>query len=212
MPLFQLPDKEILFPSVHLAEPDGLLGIGGDLTTDRLIEAYRLGIFPWFNEEPILWWSPDPRFILRTNDIHISRSMKRVLKKGQFEFRINTSFSQVIEHCKSVPRKGQNGTWITADMEEAYKKLHDLGLAYSFETWHNNELQGGMYGVMSDKYFAGESMFSAVPNASKFALIKACEYLMTNGIHILDCQIHSEHLERMGAVEISREEFIGLIS
>lgn len=207
MPVYHL-NHQIIFPPIDHAEENGLLALGGDLSKKRLILAYESGIFPWYSEnQPILWWSPDPRFVLFTDKIHISGSMKRVIRSGAFQFRMNSAFNEVIENCASLPRRGQDGTWISDDMKQAYLKLHHEGKAWSFEAWQDNKLAGGMYGVKCDKYFAGESMFSLVSNASKYALIEACRYLMEIKIAILDCQIHSGHLERMGATYISRKQF-----
>ncbi|MEQ8360753.1 MAG: leucyl/phenylalanyl-tRNA--protein transferase [Cytophagales bacterium] len=207
MPIFRL-NENLIFPEIELAEENGLIAIGGDLSSDRLYLAYLNGIFPWYSEgEPILWWSPDPRFVLKTNGIHISKSMKRILIRDNWEFTINNDFNSVISKCKSMPRKGQDGTWITGEMLNAYKVLSEEGKAVSFEIWEDNELIGGMYGVITPGYFAGESMFSLKNNASKLVLIKACEYLLEKGIDLFDCQIYSEHLKSMGAFEMPRSEF-----
>lgn len=212
MPVFQLSEK-LFFPDIHLAEENGLLAIGGDLSIERLILAYESGIFPWYSQsEPILWWSPDPRFVIKTNLVHISRSMRRVLNKSVWEFKINTAFEEVINQCQKISRPDQDGTWITNEMKEAYIHLYNKGNAFSFETWNNNYLIGGVYGVLSKHYFAGESMFSLENNASKYSLIKACEYLFSKNIKLLDCQIHSEHLEKMGAFEMPRSQFQNYLS
>ncbi len=207
MPIFKLND-EFAFPEIDLAEDNGLIAIGGDLNSDRLYLAYLNGIFPWYSEgEPILWWSPDPRFVLNTEDIHISKSMKRVLNADNWKFTINKDFNRVISNCKNIARIGQRGTWISNEMMNAYKKLFELDKALSFEIWENDELIGGMYGVLTPGYFAGESMFSLKSNASKIALIKACQYLHKKGIKIFDCQIYSGHLKSMGAFNMPRREF-----
>lgn len=212
MPVYQL-NKYPAFPPIEHAEKDGLLAIGGDLSENRLILAYEAGIFPWYSDnQPILWWSPDPRFVIFTAEVHVSGSMKRILNSDRLSFRMNTAFKEVINHCASIPRRNQDGTWITEEMIEAYIDLHRLQRAWSFETWYDNKLIGGMYGVMCEKYFAGESMFSLEPNASKYALINACEYLNENGIDLLDCQIHSDHLERMGARYIPRDVFVEFLT
>lgn len=212
MPVFQLNEESIAFPSSDLAEENGLLAIGGDLKPARLISAYSQGIFPWYSEaEPILWWAPDPRFIIRTSEIHISRSMKRFMNKNIYEFKVNSDFKSVINYCSKVPRKDQDGTWITGEMISAYEELHKLGHALSFETWYNNELIGGIYGVLNEKYFAGESMFSLGDNASKFALIQACRYLQKRDVEIVDCQFYTEHLEKMGGKHVGRNQFLNLI-
>jgi leucyl/phenylalanyl-tRNA---protein transferase len=210
--IFKL-NEHLEFPDVELSEEDGLLAVGGDLSFNRLIVAYDSGIFPWYSKnEPLLWWSPDPRFVLKTKDVHVSRSMKRFLAHSKWEFRINTAFEMVIENCRVINRKDQDGTWITEEMKAAYSSLYDGGKVFSFETWNSDTLIGGMYGVRCDKYFAGESMFSHESNASKFALINACLYLQDQNIELLDCQIHSNHLENLGAKYMPRKEFIKKIT
>lgn len=210
MPLFAL-DKELLFPPVHLAEPDGLLAIGGDLSPERLLIAYRNGIFPWYEGEHILWWSPDPRFVLFPDELKISKSMKPLLNKNVFEFTTNKAFKQVIQHCKESKRPGQQGTWITDEVEKAFCKMHELGFAHSAEAWNNDELVGGLYGIKMGKVFFGESMFSKESNASRFAFIKYAQQLKEEGIELIDCQIYTEYLESFGARMIERKEFIKLI-
>jgi leucyl/phenylalanyl-tRNA---protein transferase len=210
MSLFAL-DNELLFPPVHLAEPDGLLAIGGDLSPERLLLAYRSGIFPWYEGEHILWWSPDPRFVLFPKELKISKSIKPLLKKDAFDFTINKAFSQVIHHCKETKRPGQKGTWITDEVEKAYCRLHDLGYAHSAEVWNEGELVGGLYGIKLGKVFFGESMFSKESNASRFAFTKYVQQLQTEGIEIIDCQIYTEYLESFGARMIERKEFIRLL-
>lgn len=207
MPLFAL-DKELLFPPVHLAEPDGLLAVGGDLSTERLLLAYQSGIFPWYEGRHILWWCPDPRFVLMPNKLKVSKSMKQLLKKQAFTFTINKAFSRVIENCKSIDRAGQNGTWITESMKEAYNRLHGQGFAHSAEVWQHDELVGGLYGVRLGKVFFGESMFSKVSNASKYAFISYIQQLQLEGVELIDCQVYTEHLESLGAHMIPRDEFI----
>ena len=210
MPIYQLSD-DLIFPPVEGAE-DGIVAIGGDLTPERLMLAYRMGIFPWFNEDqPILWWCPDPRFVLFPDELHISRSMKRVLKRQEFQVTFNDCFEQVISACRHMPRVGQKGTWITDEMELAYIRLHDLGQAHSVEVWKDGELVGGMYGVKVEGVFCGESMFSKVSNASKVALITLIQEYVKQGLQLLDCQVHSEHMERMGAREIARAQFLHLL-
>jgi len=206
MPLFVL-EKEISFPPVHLAEPDGLLAVGGDLSVDRLLVAYSRGIFPWYEGKHILWWSPDPRFVLFPEEIKISRSMKQLLKQNVFNFTVNQAFEQVISNCKTIRRKGQLGTWITNDVKKAYTDLFKLGFAQSAEVWKNGELVGGLYGVRIGKIFYGESMFSKQANTSKYAFIKYTEYLKNEGIELIDCQVYTEHLESFGARMIPRKEF-----
>jgi leucyl/phenylalanyl-tRNA--protein transferase len=210
MPLFAL-DKEIIFPPVHLAEPDGLLAVGGDLSAERLLMAYRQGIFPWYEGPHILWWCPNPRFILTPPTLKVSKSMKQLLKKQAFEFTVNKAFAQVIDNCKSIDRSGQSGTWITNQMKEAYIKLHRLGFAHSAEVWLNEELVGGLYGVRMGKVFFGESMFSKVSNASKYAFISYVQQLQQDDVQLIDCQVYTEHLESLGAHMIAREDFVQLL-
>lgn len=198
MPLFVL-EKELSFPSVHLAEPGGLLAMGGDLSPERLLLAYRHGIFPWYEGEHILWWCPDPRFVLFPEELIINKSIKPSLKRNEFEFTINKSFSKVIHQCKKITRPGQEGTWITDEVEKAFIKMQALGYAHSAEVWRDNELVGGLYGVKLGKVFFGESMFSKVSNASRFALIKYIEQLKQEGIRLIDCQVDTKYLESFGA-------------
>jgi leucyl/phenylalanyl-tRNA--protein transferase len=205
--MFLLSDK-LIFPPIEHAHDDGLLCIGGDLSSSRLLMAYQKGIFPWYSEgEPILWYSPDPRFVLFPEKIKVSKSMKQVLKKGEFVFKINQRFKDVIHHCRMQERKGQDGTWITDEMEQAYTRLHELGFVHSFECYAKGELVGGLYGVLLDRVFCGESMFSLQPNASKFVFIQLCKYLQERNIAIIDCQVYTSHLESLGAEMISRAEF-----
>lgn len=196
------------FPPVEYADIDGIVAIGGDLNSDRLVEAYRRGIFPWYSKgEPIIWWSPDPRIVLFPEEIKISKSMRKWLKKTDIKVTADKSFEKVIRSCaKSAP--GRESTWITEEMILAYVNLHKLGHAHSIEAWWNNELVGGLYGVYTNKCFCGESMFSKISNASKACLIKLTEGILNLPIKLIDCQIHSNHLESLGAREISRNEFI----
>ena len=210
MPLFAL-DKELIFPPVNLAEPDGLLAVGGDLSAKRLLLAYRSGIFPWYEGEHILWWCPDPRFVLYPDDLKISKSMKPLLNKNHFEFTINKAFTQVINNCKTISRRDQASTWITDAVKEAYINLHQLGFAHSAEVWKDGELVGGLYGVRLGNVFFGESMFSKQSNASRYAFIKYVQYLKSENVVLIDCQIYTEYLESMGARMIPREEFIELL-
>ncbi|CAN5593131.1 leucyl/phenylalanyl-tRNA--protein transferase [soil metagenome] len=199
----------IQFPPVDTALADGLLAIGGDLDTERLLLAYRSGIFPWYNEgEPILWWSPDPRFVLFPEKLKVSNSMQTVLNNGKFRFTINRAFSQVIQQCKTVTRKDQQGTWISPAVQEAYNQLHQLGYAHSAETWLNGQLVGGLYGVKMGNVFFGESMFAKESNASKFAFIKYVHQLKREGVQLIDCQVYTKHLESLGAKMIPRQTFI----
>lgn len=210
MPVFTL-DNELSFPPVHLAEPDGLLAIGGDLSTTRLLTAYRNGIFPWYEDEVPLWWCPDPRFVLFPDKLKINKTTKALLKRNEFEFSINTAFKEVIHHCKNVIRPGQEGTWITPEVEKAYCKLYELGHAHSAEVWKNNKLVGGLYGIKMGKVFFGESMFSLEGNASRFAFTKYVQQLIAEQVELIDCQIYSDYLESMGAEMIPRTAFTQLL-
>ena len=203
---------DIIFPPVEMADAEGLLAVGGNLSSERLLLAYRSGIFPWYNEgEPILWWSPDPRMVLSPAELKVSKSMQTVLNNGKFRFTINRSFTQVMQHCKSTFRKQQEGTWISPAMQDAYTKLHQLGHAYSAEAWLNGELVGGLYGIRVGKVFCGESMFSNVSNASKFAFIKYVQQLQKEGVVLIDCQVYTPHLASLGARLVEREKFIALL-
>lgn len=203
---------ELWFPPVEEALPDGLLAAGGDLRLERLLLAYHSGIFPWFNEEdPILWWSPDPRCVLFPEQLKVSKSMQQVIRKGIFELRINTAFEQVITYCASIERPDQPGTWITQEIIDAYINLHKAGYGYSAECWLDDELVGGLYGVWLGSVFFGESMFSRVSNASKFAFIQWVKYLQRQGVQLIDCQMHTLHLESLGAKMIPRVDFMQLL-
>ncbi|MBS1775313.1 MAG: leucyl/phenylalanyl-tRNA--protein transferase [Bacteroidetes bacterium] len=202
-------DHQLWFPEPSEALPDGLLAVGGDLSVERLMLAYQSGIFPWFNEdEPPLWWCPNPRFVLFPEELHISKSMKQLLKCPPFTFRVNYAFSKVIQQCALIKRKEQNGTWIIPEILHAYQQLHGLGIAHSAECWQNEELVGGLYGIRLGKVFFGESMFSLQSNASKFAFIKYVQQLKNEGIKMIDCQVHTPHLESLGARMISRDAFL----
>ncbi len=197
------------FPSLEeaLVEPSGLLAAGGDLSLQRLITAYRAGIFPWFNEgEPILWWSPDPRMVLFPAELKISRSLRKTLKKDQYAIYFDRDFSQVMQAC-AAPRNGQSGTWIHPEMIAAYTQLHQMGLAHSVEVWIDNALVGGLYGVALGKVFFGESMFSTVTDASKIAFVHLVKHLQDWNYGLIDCQIKTAHLASLGAREIPRTEF-----
>jgi leucyl/phenylalanyl-tRNA--protein transferase len=207
MPLFAL-DKELIFPPVHLAEPDGLLAMGGDLSPERLLLAYRNGIFPWYEGDTILWWCPDPRFVLFPSDLKISKRIKPLLKRNEFDFSINKAFTEVIHHCKRTKRPGQEGTWITDDVEKAYCHLHELGYAHSAEVWREGKLAGGLYGIRMGNVFFGESMFSLESNASRFAFIRYVQQLKEEAVKLVDCQVYTEYLESLGAVMIPRQDFI----
>jgi leucyl/phenylalanyl-tRNA---protein transferase len=210
MPLFAL-DKKLIFPPTHLAEPDGLLAMGGDLSPERLLLAYRNGIFPWYEGEHILWWCPDPRFVLFPDELKINKSVKPLLNRNAFEFTTNKAFARVIHACKKIKRPGQQGTWITNEVEKAYIRMHELGYAHSAEVWKNGQLAGGLYGIKLGKVFFGESMFSNVSNASRYAFIKYTGQLKTEGIQLIDCQVYTEYLEGMGARMIEGKEFKDLL-
>ena len=207
MALFAL-QTELIFPPVHLAEPDGLLAMGGDLSTERLLLAYCSGIFPWYEGNVPLWWCPDPRFVLFPEKLKVSKTMQQLVKKGTFRFSMNTSFRSVIRACKTSFRKNQQGTWITNEVEEAYCLLHEKGYAHSAEAWIGNELVGGLYGIKMGKVFFGESMFSYQSNASKFAFIRYIQQLQQEGIKLIDCQVYTAHLESLGAEMIARQVFM----
>ena len=206
-------NADIKFPPVEAADENGILAVGGNLSTERLLLAYRSGIFPWYNEdEPILWWCPDPRFVLFPNELKVSKSMQTVLNNGKFRFTINRAFERVIQQCKTAYRKEQDGTWISPAIENAYTQLHQLGHAHSAETWLNGELVGGLYGIRIGRMFFGESMFSKVSNASKFAFINYIQQLKKEGLALVDCQVYTAHLESLGARMITRERFMELLA
>lgn len=205
-------DSDIFFPPVELATPEGIVAFGGDLSPERLLNAYRKGIFPWYSEdEPIIWWSPNPRLVLFPNELKISRSMKKLINRNKFKISFDKNFSGVITGCQQ-PRKNQSGTWITGEMFDSYCKLYELGFAHSVEVWNKDELAGGLYGVSLGKCFFGESMFSNVPNTSKIALIFLVKNLMNFDFSILDCQVYSEHICSLGAREIPRNKFIEILN
>jgi leucyl/phenylalanyl-tRNA---protein transferase len=210
MSLFAL-DNRLWFPPVDTAQEDGLLAIGGDLSVQRLLMAYERGIFPWYEGDVPVWWCPDPRFVLYPNELKVSKSMKQLFKRSAFGFTINKAFSEVINNCKKINRPGQDGTWITNEVVTSYKKMHQFGYAHSAEVWLNNELVGGLYGIRLGKVFFGESMFSLVSNASKYAFISYVEQLKKEGIQLIDCQVYTEHLESLGAKMIARNEFTQLL-
>ena len=210
MPLHALTSS-LWFPPVTDALEDGLLDMGGDVSVERLLLAYKNGIFPWYDDTVPLWWSPDPRFVLIPEELKVSKSMQQIIKKKTFTFKVNTDFNQVIHHCQSLNRKDQDGTWITEDLKESFIELHRLGHAHSAEAWINNELVGGLYGIKMGPFFFGESMFSKVSNASKFAFIHWVRQLQEEGIILIDCQVYTEHLESLGAKMIPREDFIQLL-
>lgn len=206
MPIYKL-SEDLVFPHPALADEDGLLAAFGDLSPERLLLAYSSGIFPWFSEdEPILWWSPDPRFVLHPKDIKVSHSMKKVLKKNTYNISFDKCFRKVISSCSNVRK--ESGTWITDEMIDAYCKLHELGFAHSVEAWYENRLVGGLYGISIGKCFFGESMFSLMPNASKSAFITLSRLLEDKEFLMIDCQVYTEHLESLGAIRVARDEFL----
>ncbi len=202
------------FPPVENATPQGLLAYGGDLSPERLAAAYKAGIFPWYSkDEPILWWSPDPRMVLFPHELKISKSMKKLFRKQTFEVSYNKNFAAVIENCAKIKREGQEETWITQEMITAYKELHKTGLAQSVEVWENNNLVGGLYGIYlkEKQVFCGESMFTKVSNASKYGFISLVQKLEKEGVQLIDCQMYTPHLASLGAREIPRKEFIAYL-
>ena len=208
MPVYQLPEQYI-FPPAELAEANGLIGYGGDLAPERLILGYQRGIFPWYSEgQPILWFSPDPRYVLDPKEFRIQRSLKKRIKQEPFDIRINTAFEQVLEQCSSIPRPNQYGTWITTAMKEAYLELHRQGYAYSFEAWQNDRLVGGLYGIMQTGVFCGESMFHHQTNCSKLAMWALVNWLKRHNAHFIDCQLENPYLTTLGAKLIPRSEFL----
>lgn len=208
MPVFQLT-KKIAFPPPRFAEKEGLLAVGGDLSENRLLLAYKMGIFPWYSyDEPILWWSPNPRLVLYPDELQVSQSLKKVIKKHHFHITMDTAFAEVIRSCASVRLEQAEGTWLTEEMIEAYCRLHRLGFAHSVEAWHEGKLAGGLYGMSLGKAFFGESMFTRVSNASKTAFVTFAEYLKTQAFHFIDCQVKTAHLIRFGAREIPRSLFL----
>ena len=205
--------KELFFPDVSEADKSGILAVGGDLSPERLMLAYKSGIFPWFDsDEPILWWSPQQRMVLFPDELVISKSMRSILRKEVFTVTFNKDFLAVISNCSQISRNGQQGTWISEEMIEAYVKLHDLGYAKSVEVWQNNELVGGLYGIDLGTVFCGESMFSKVSNASKVAFITLVEKLKIRKYKLIDCQVHNDHLESLGAREIDRAQFMEILN
>jgi len=208
VPIFRL-DERLIFPPAELADPDGIVAVGGDLRPERLLAAYAAGIFPWYHEGiPILWHSPDPRMVLPVADLRIPRSTRRFLRQRKFEVRLDTAFAEVISRCADDPRPDQDGTWITDEMRDAYIQLHELGFAHSAEAWRGRELMGGLYGVAIGGMFFGESMFTSAPEASKVAFAQLTSQLSNWGIDLVDCQVHTEHLERFGATNWPRSKYL----
>jgi len=208
------PEPNTDFPALEtsLAEPDGLLAAGGDLSIERLVRAYQSGIFPWYSlGEPILWWAPDPRFVLPPEHLKVSRSLAKNVRNNPFEIRMDTAFEQVISICANQPRKDQPGTWITPQMQQAYIDMHYAGHAHCVECWQDDELVGGLYGIHTGQVFCGESMFSRVSNASKITLVHLCRFLQLHGFKLIDSQVHTEHLERLGARMMPRKDYVEIL-
>lgn len=209
--MYQL-NKELYFPAVENASSEGILAYGGDLSAERLILAYRSGIFPWFEDnQPILWWSPNPRMVLFLDELIVSKSMRNILNRNSFKVTFNQNFREVIRNCQKIKRNGQQGTWITYGMMEAYCKLNELGIAKSVEVWQDERLVGGLYGIDLGHVFCGESMFSKVSNASKVAFISLVNLLKKENYKLLDCQVYNEHLESLGCREINRDSFMSIL-
>jgi leucyl/phenylalanyl-tRNA--protein transferase len=205
-------NEELFFPPVTHTDPEGILAIGGDLSPERLQLAYKNGIFPWFEDDtPIIWWSPNPRMVLFLDELIVSKSMRNILNRNIFKVTFNQNFRDVISNCQKIKRNGQNGTWITNDMIEAYCNLNKLGLAKSVEVWQNDQLVGGLYGIDLGHIFCGESMFSSVSNASKVAFISLVRQLEKENYKLLDCQVYNDHLDSLGCREIDRERFIAIL-
>ena len=208
MPIFRLVE-DMVFPPPDYADPSGLIAVGGDLSSERLLEAYRVGIFPWYSDDqPILWWSPDPRFVLELDEFNISRSLRKTLQRKIFQVTFDRVFEEVIAACSAALREGQRGTWITPEMRDAYLDLHGLGYAHSVETWFGDKLVGGLYGVSLGKAFFGESMFHYKSDASKVALATLVEKLKNWGFHFIDSQMTTEHMMNLGAKEVPRRIFL----
>jgi leucyl/phenylalanyl-tRNA--protein transferase len=211
VPVYELSD-EAIFPRPEEAEESGLLAVGGDLRSERLLLAYSMGIFPWYSQgQPILWFSPDPRMVLQPEHLHVSKSLRKQIASGRYEVRFDTAFARVVRACAEVPRPDQEGTWITWEMEQAYIKLQELGFAHSAEAWEGETLVGGLYGVSLGDCFFGESMFSLRADASKVAFVTLANQLASWGIELIDCQVHTAHLERFGAEEWPRAKFLRVL-
>lgn len=211
MPVYRIPEEHV-FPHPSLAEPDGLLGVGGDLHPGRLLLGYANGIFPWYSQgQPILWFSPDPRFVLFPEELKVGRSLRKIIRRGDYEIRMDTAFDQVLAGCKARQRPGQHGTWITDEMERAFQDLHMLGFAHSTEAWKDGELVGGLYGVGLGRLYSGESMFALAPDASKVAFTWLARQLRARDYALIDCQVHTAHLERFGARNIPRRRYLEIV-
>jgi leucyl/phenylalanyl-tRNA--protein transferase len=211
MPIFRIPRQHI-FPDPAMADPNGLLGVGGDLDAHRLVYAYRMGIFPWYSDgQPVLWWSPDPRLVVFPDELHVPRSLGKRIRRGDFTITLDTAFRRVIDACAQKSRPDQPGTWITMEMRDAYVRLHEMGIAHSCEAWDGDVLVGGLYGVAIGRMYCGESMFTDRSDASKIAFVHLTRQLQRWGYPIVDCQVHTEHLARFGAREISRGEYLNQI-
>jgi leucyl/phenylalanyl-tRNA---protein transferase len=212
-PTIYLLGEDLVFPPVHGATPEGLVAVGGDLSVPRLLLAYRSGLFPWYSEgSPILWFSPDPRMILFPLKLHVSDSLRRTIAAGRFTVTFDRDFPAVIRNCQEMARPGQDGTWITEDMCQAYQRLHEAGHAHSVEVWQDDELAGGLYGIRMGRCYFGESMFSAVRDASKVGFVHLVRRLIAEGVHLIDCQVHTEHLARFGAEPVPRTRFLELLT
>jgi leucyl/phenylalanyl-tRNA--protein transferase len=212
MPVFRL-DERLIFPPPELADENGVIAVGGDLSPKRLLLAYSAGIFPWYGEDlPIIWHSPDPRLVLTPGAVHVPRSLRKAMRKKTYEIRLDTAFAQVIDRCAETSRPDQDGTWITGDMKAAYVHLHELGFAHSAEAWRDGELVGGLYGVSLGGAFFGESMFARADNASKIAFVTLIEHIAAWDITLIDCQVYTEHLSRFGAEEWPRQRFLTALS
>jgi len=205
--------ERISFPNPDAGTPEGIVASGANLSPGVLLSAYEQGIFPWFSEnDPLLWWSPDPRFVLFPSELHVPRRLARRLRAGEYQLSFDTSFVEVIQRCSEVPRPGQEGTWITTEMVDGYIKLHELGYAHSVEAWRSGRLAGGLYGVSLGRAFFGESMFAEQADASKVAFVSVVRYLAALGFELVDCQVYTDHLDRFGAREISRAEFLSVLA
>ncbi len=208
MAVYRIP-RELWFPDPAIADPSGLLGVGGDLSPERLLLAYRSGIFPWYShDQPILWWSPDPRMVLESAHLQVPRSLAKRIRQQPYTITLDRAFSQVLAGCASAPRPGQDGTWLTPEMQAAYLKLHQLGFAHSCEAWRDGELVGGLYGVAVGHLYCGESMFARANDASKIAFVWLTQQLRDWGFPVIDCQVHTKHLDRFGATEIPRRDYL----